>query len=64
MEPKQEEQERKLTREEFERLTSEMRALVGGKLRDHKDGDAELRLFKKELPSSRARRRTRSRAHP
>jgi hypothetical protein len=43
MEPKQ---EKKLTREEFDELTSEMRALVGDKLRNHKDGDAERLLFK------------------
>jgi len=51
MEPKQEKEEKKLTREEFEKLTSEMRALVGDKLRNHKDGDAERYLFK-ELSSS------------
>ena len=43
MEPKQ---EKKLTREEFEKITSEMQALVGDKLRNHKDGDAERLLFK------------------
>jgi hypothetical protein len=61
MEPKQEKEE-KLTREEFERLTSEMRALVGDKLRNHKDGDAERCLFK-ELPSS-TKRRAGSNANP
>ena len=45
MEPRQQKEE-KLTRKEFERLTSEMRALVGDKLRNHKDGDAERLLFK------------------
>lgn len=44
MEPKQEKE--KLTREEFDRITAEMRALVGDKLRNHKDGDAERLLFK------------------
>lgn len=43
MEPKQ---EKKLTKEEFDKPTSEMRALVGDKLRNHKDGDAERLLFK------------------
>lgn len=43
MEPKQ---EKKLTRAEFDKITSQMRALVGDKLRNHKDGDAERLLFK------------------
>lgn len=45
MEPKQQKEE-KLTREEFDRITAELRALIGDKLRDHKDGDAEEHLFK------------------
>lgn len=44
MEPRQE--ERKLSRVEFERISAELRALVGDKLKDHKDGDAEEFLFK------------------
>lgn len=44
MEPKQE--EKKLTREEFDKLTAEIHAIVGDKLRGHKDGDAERLLFK------------------
>ncbi len=60
MEPKQ---EKKLTREEFEKLTSEMRTLVGDKLRNHKDGDAERYLFK-ELFSSSKRRAGSSHANP
>ena len=44
MEPKQE--ERKLSRSEFERISAELRALIGDKLKDHKDGDAEEFLFK------------------
>lgn len=44
MEPKQE--EKKLSRAEAEKMVSELRALVGDKLRNHKDGDAERLLFK------------------
>jgi hypothetical protein len=43
MEPKQ---EQRLSREEFDRISSEIRALIGDKLRGHKDGDAERLLFK------------------
>ncbi len=43
MEPKQEE---KLSRAELEAMVSELRALVGDKLRNHKEGDAERLLFK------------------
>jgi hypothetical protein len=52
MEPKQ---EKKLTREEFDKITSEMRALVGDKLHNHKDGDAERLLFKEFSRSSKRR---------
>jgi hypothetical protein len=58
MEPKQ---EKKLTREEFDKITSEMRALVGDKLRNHKDGDAERLLFKE---FARGKRRAGSHANP
>lgn len=51
MEPKQ---EAKLTREEFEKISSEIRGLVGGKLKNHKDGDAERLLLKKRRMSSNA----------
>ncbi len=51
MEPKV---EKKLTREEFEEITSEMRALVGDKLRNHRDGDAERLLFKELFKKQRA----------
>ena len=44
MEPKQE--EKKLTREEFDKLTAEITAAIGDKLKGHKDGDAERLLFK------------------
>lgn len=37
-------QEPKITRKEFERLSAEIRGLVGNKLKGHKDGDAELSL--------------------
>jgi hypothetical protein len=37
-------QEHKLTQKEFEKLSAEIRALVGDKLKGHKDGDAELLL--------------------
>jgi hypothetical protein len=40
-------QKQKLTREEFDRITSEIRALVGDRLKNHKEGDAERLLFKK-----------------
>ncbi|MDG6924954.1 MAG: hypothetical protein JRN09_00215 [Nitrososphaerota archaeon] len=43
MEPRQ---EKKLTRAEFDKITSQMRALVGDKLCNHKDGDAERLLFR------------------
>jgi hypothetical protein len=46
MEPKQEKEEKKLTRKEFDTITAELTALIGDKLRDHKDGDAERLLFK------------------
>jgi hypothetical protein len=63
MEPKQEKEEKKkLTREEFEKITSEMRSLVGDKLRNHKDGDAERYLFK-ELSSSRNNKRRTGSSH-
>ncbi len=51
MEPKQ---AQKLTREEFEKLTSELTALIGNKLKDHKDGDAERLLFRKRRIGSNA----------
>ncbi len=51
MEPKV---EKKLTREEFEKITSEMRVLVGDKLRNHRDGDAERLLFKELFRKRRA----------
>ncbi len=38
-------QEQRLTKEEFERIASEIRVLVGDKLKNHKDGDAERLLF-------------------
>ena len=44
MEPKQE--EKRLTREEFDKLTAEITAIIGDKLKGHKDGDAEELLFK------------------
>ena len=37
-------QEEKVTKKEFERISAELRELVGNKLKDHKDGDAELSL--------------------
>jgi hypothetical protein len=40
-------QERKLSKDEFERVASELRQSVGSKMRNHKDGDAERLLFKK-----------------
>lgn len=49
MEPKQ---EKKLTREELETIVSDFRALIGDKLKDHKDGDAEWLLFKRRRMSS------------
>ena len=58
MEPKQE--EKKLTREEFDKITAEIRAVIGDKLRDHKDGDAERLLFR---AMKRKRRRVSSHAN-
>ena len=55
MEPKQE--EKKLTREEFDKISDEIRTLIGDKLKGHKDGDAERLLFKSY------RRRKRSGSH-
>ncbi len=45
MEPKQEE-EKKPSRAELEKIASEFAALIGDKLKDYKDGDAERFLFK------------------
>lgn len=39
-------QERKLTKEEFDKLASEIRTIAGTKLKSHKDGDSEKFLFK------------------
>lgn len=39
-------QKHKLTKKEFDKLASEMRAIVEHKLKDHKDGDAEQLLIK------------------
>ncbi len=52
MEPKQ--AEKKLSREEFEKITAKLTALIGNKLRDHKDGDAEQLLFKEIRKGSNA----------
>ena len=40
-------QEPRLTKQEFEALASEIRAIVGDKLKKHKDGDAEQFLFQR-----------------
>jgi hypothetical protein len=37
-------QDSKVTKKEFEKLSTELRELVGNKLKGHKDGDAELSL--------------------
>jgi hypothetical protein len=37
-------QDSKITKKEFERLSAEIRELVGNKLKGHKDGDAEASL--------------------
>ena len=42
------EQQQKLTREEFDRIASEIRDLVGEKMRNHKEGDAERLLLKRQ----------------
>ena len=39
-------QKRKVTREEFDELASEIRTITGGKLKGHKDGDSEKLLYK------------------
>jgi hypothetical protein len=54
MEPKQEKEGKKLTREEFDRITAELTTLIGDKLRDHEDGDAERLLFKEIRKGSNA----------
>ena len=47
MEPKQEEGKKgKPSRAELEARVAEFRELIGDKLRDHKDGDAEELLLK------------------
>ncbi len=46
--------EEKLTRDELEKITSEIRILIGDKLKNHKDGDAERLLFKMYPKKSRA----------
>jgi hypothetical protein len=38
---------KKLTKEEFDRIASEIRALVGNKMKNHREGDAERLLFEK-----------------
>jgi len=40
-------QEQKISKKEFERLSAEIRELVGNKLKAHKDGDAEQLLLEK-----------------
>jgi hypothetical protein len=50
MEPEQENEGKKLTREEFDRITAELTTLIGDKLRDHEDGDAERRGFPGSRP--------------
>ena len=40
-------QERRLTKQEFESLASEIRAIVGDKLRSHRDGDSEQFLLQR-----------------
>jgi len=50
MEPRQ---EQRLSREEFEKITSELTALMGNKLKGHRDGDAERLLFKTYRKKSR-----------
>jgi hypothetical protein len=40
-------QEQKISKKEFERLSAEIRELVGNKLKAHKDGDAEQPLLEK-----------------
>jgi len=38
---------RKLTKEEFDEIASEIRTLVGDKMKNHEEGDAERLLFKR-----------------
>ena len=40
-------QERRLTKQEFEALASEIRAIVGDRLKKHRDGDSEQFLFER-----------------
>ena len=55
MEPKQEEEKRKPSRAELERLALKLSEQLQGKLKGHVDGDAEEYLFKtmeKKRPGS------------
>ena len=59
MEPKQEEEKRKPSRAELERLASKLSEQLQGKLKGHVDGDAEEYLFRtmeKKRPGSHANR--------
>jgi len=35
----------RMPKQEFDRLTDEIRAIVGSRLKNHKDGDSEQALF-------------------
>lgn len=39
-------QKQRLSKEEFDRLTGEIRTIVGDRFKNHKDGDAEQLLLK------------------
>lgn len=39
--------EEKLTKQEFDTIASEIRAIVGNKLKNHTDGDSERFLLKR-----------------
>ncbi len=40
-------QEQRITKQQFDTLVSEIRAIVGDKLKNHRDGDSERFLFKR-----------------
>jgi len=39
-------QKQRLSKEEFDRLTEDIRSIVGDRFKNHKDGDSELLLLR------------------
>ena len=42
-------QKRHLSKEEFDKITEDIRDMIGDRLKNHKDGDSERFLLSKEL---------------